>query len=115
MPTVAVVQTGSILGDTTATVEKLRRLCIECARRGARMAVFPEAFIGGYPKGLSFGASVGIRTDAGRKLFRAYADQAISVPGPVTEAISAIAESTPWPVLCTVKKPSWLPMSTSPS
>jgi nitrilase len=57
------------------------------------MAVFPEAFIGGYPKGLSFGASLGIRTHAGRKLFHAYADGAISVPGPVTEAIGAIAKS----------------------
>jgi nitrilase len=57
------------------------------------MAVFPEAFIGGYPKGLSFGASLGIRTDAGRRLFHAYADGAIAVPGPVTEAIGAMAKS----------------------
>ncbi len=57
------------------------------------MAVFPEAFIGGYPKGLSFGASLGIRTDAGRKLFHAYADGAIPVPGTVTDAMGAIAEA----------------------
>jgi nitrilase len=94
MPTVAVVQAGSFLGDTPRTIAKLRQLCIDCAARGARLAVFPEAFIGGYPKGLSFGASVGIRTDAGRKLFRAYADSAIAVPGPLTEEICAIAEST---------------------
>jgi nitrilase len=93
MPMVAVVQAGTVLGDGSKTLEKLRRLCLECGRRGVKLAVFPEAFIGGYPKGLRFGASLGIRTDAGRKLFRAYADDAIAVPGPVTEAIGEIARS----------------------
>jgi nitrilase len=92
MPTVAVVQAGTALGDPTQTLAKLKRLCVECARQGAKLAVFPEAFVGGYPKGLGFGASLGIRTDAGRKLFRAYADGAISVPGPVTEAIGVTAK-----------------------
>jgi nitrilase len=94
MPTVAVVQAGSILGDTPRTIQRLRLLCLECAQKGAKMAVFPEAFIGGYPKGLVFGASLGIRTDAGRALYRAYADGAITVPGPVTEAIGEIAEKS---------------------
>src|SRR5580704_5333800 len=94
MPIVAVIQAGSLLGDTPRTLTKLRQFCIDCAARGAQLAVFPEAFIGGYPKGLSFGASVWIRSDAGRKLFRAYADSAIAVPGPLTEELGAIAEST---------------------
>lgn len=94
MAAVAVVQTGTVLGNTGHTLEKLRGLCLECARRGIALAVFPEAFIGGYPKGLVFGASLGIRTAAGRKLFRAYADCAIEVPGPVTSAIGEIARST---------------------
>ena len=34
--------------------------------------VFPEAFVGGYPKGLDFGARVGSRTAAGRDAFRTY-------------------------------------------
>jgi nitrilase len=54
--------------------------------------VFPEALIGGYPKGLVFGASVGIRTAPGRQLFAAYANGAIEVPGSVTAAIGQIAE-----------------------
>ena len=29
--------------------------------------MFPEAFVGGYPKGLDFGARVGSRTPAGRE------------------------------------------------
>lgn len=93
MANVAVVQAGTALGDAAKTLEKLKRLCRECTGRGVKLAVFPEAFIGGYPKGLSFGASLGIRTNAGRKLFADYADGAIAVPGPATEAIGAIAKS----------------------
>jgi nitrilase len=91
--TVAVVQIGSTLGDVAATVGQLERACRECAASGARLAVFPEALIGGYPKGMVFGASLGIRTDEGRTLFRSYSDCAIEVPGPVTDAIGEIAKA----------------------
>ncbi len=89
--TVAVAQAGTLLGDRKATLAKLASLAAECADHRVELAVFPEAFIGGYPKGLSFGASLGIRTPEGRELFRAYAEQAIDVPGPVTDAIGEIA------------------------
>ena len=65
----------------------------DCADQGAKLAVAPEALIGGYPKGLVFGASLGIRTEAGRKIFAAYANCAIEVPGPVTAAIGEIAKA----------------------
>src|SRR5579859_7221226 len=91
MARIGVVQAGSLLGDTPGTVAKLARLCAECAQQDLRLALFPEAFIGGYPKGLTFGASVGIRTEHGRDLFQAYADGAIEVPGPVTREIGKIA------------------------
>lgn len=89
---VAVVQVGSRLGDVPATLRELDAACGECAAQGARVAVLPEAIVGGYPKGITFGASVGIRTERGRQLFRAYAESAIEVPGPVTAQISALAK-----------------------
>ena len=92
MARIGVVQAGSVLGDTPRTLDKLRELCEACAHRHLQMAVFPEAFIGGYPKGLVFGTSVGIRTDAGRDLFRTYAECAIDVPGPITETIGKAAK-----------------------
>ena len=94
MPKVAVVQAGTVLRNRDQTLEKLRQLCLECAQREVKMAVFPEAFIGGYPKGLTFGASVGVRTESGRQLFNEYAIQAISVPGPVVDAIAEVAKAT---------------------
>jgi nitrilase len=68
----AVVQAGTALFDTARTLEKVREYCRAAARDGAKLVVFPEAFLGGYPKGLSFGAHVGSRTEEGREEFRRY-------------------------------------------
>jgi nitrilase len=91
---IGVVQAGSALGDTPRTLAKLERLCAACADQGLSLAVFPEAFIGGYPKGLVFGASLGVRTEAGRDLFKEYAACAIEVPGPATATIGKLARDT---------------------
>jgi nitrilase len=91
MTRVAVVQVGSVLFDTPATMDKLRRFADEAAGQGARLAVFPEAFVGGYPKGIDFGARVGSRSPEGREWFRRYYESAISVPGPETQAIGEAA------------------------
>ena len=90
---VAVVQTGSRLFDTEATLQKFERFTLDAARQGAELAVFPEAFIGGYPKGMDFGARVGQRSDQGREWFARYYRQSISVPGPETDRMGEIARS----------------------
>jgi nitrilase len=88
----AVVQAGSFLFDTRRTLEKAKSLCEEAAGQGAELAVFPEAFLGGYPKGADFGARVGSRSDEGRDDFRRYWESAIEVPGPETASLSEISE-----------------------
>src|SRR5437588_6695800 len=65
----------------------------EAAARAAKLIVFPEAFIGGYPKGEDFGARVGSRTPEGRKLFRRYFEGAIDVPGPDTARLAEAARA----------------------
>jgi len=90
---VAVVQAGSILFDSGATLAKAERLIGEAAASSARLVVFPEAFVGGYPKGADFGARVGSRTPDGRKLFRRYFEDAIDVPGPATERLGEVARA----------------------
>ncbi|MFN8582032.1 MAG: carbon-nitrogen hydrolase family protein [Gemmatimonadaceae bacterium] len=89
--TAAVVQAGSIPFDRGACTEKAVRLISEAAARGARIAVFPEAFIGGYPKGLSYGLVVGARDRAGREEFRLYHESAIAIPGPETQLLADAA------------------------
>jgi nitrilase len=87
----AVVQTASVAFDATRTVEKLGDLAAKAASGGAKLVVFPEAFVGGYPKGLDFGARIGSRTAAGRDAFRVYYDGAIDVPGTHVTRIGEIA------------------------
>ncbi|KOG75664.1 MULTISPECIES: carbon-nitrogen hydrolase family protein, partial [Streptomyces] len=86
----AVVQAGSPLFDTGEALAKAQRLITEAMREGAELVVLPEAFIGGYPKGLDFGVTVGSRSAIGREEFRRYWDAAIDVPGPETEALGAL-------------------------
>lgn len=50
---VAVVQAGAVPFDSDACVDKAVRLIDDAAGMGAKVIVFPEAFIGGYPKGLN--------------------------------------------------------------
>jgi len=88
---VAVVQAGAVPFDSEACVDKAVRLIQEAAAKGAKVIVFPEAFIGGYPKGLNFGLVVGTRDPGGREEFRLYLDAAIVVPGPQTRRLSEAA------------------------
>ncbi len=90
---VAVVQAGSVLFDREKTLQKAADLTRNAAARGARLILFPEAFVGGYPKGLDFGARVGSRTAAGREQFRVYYESAIEVPGPCCDALGAMARA----------------------
>src|SRR3546814_16823999 len=68
----AVVQASSIPFEPVASAEKAARLMREAAAAGARLAVFPDVFIGGSPKGASFGTPVGMRKPEGRDAFRRY-------------------------------------------
>jgi nitrilase len=86
-----VVQAAVVGGNTAATVDKAVSLILECSTRGAQLAVFPEAFIGGYPKGARFGSFFGGRTGEGREEFAAYWEGAIDVPGKETAALGAAA------------------------
>lgn len=89
--TAAVVQAGSYLFDTAKTLESVHGFIREAVDKGARLAVLPEAFLGGYPKGMDFGVAVGSRSPAGRDEFRRYFDSAVVVPGPETEELAALA------------------------
>lgn len=88
---VAVVQAGAPIFDSTAALEAARRWISEAAAGGARLVVLPEAFIGGYPKGLDFGVVVGSRSQEGRETFRRYAAGAIAVPGPETRELADLS------------------------
>lgn len=57
---------------------------------GARLVVFPEAFLGGYPKGADF-RTARRYAQRGREWFRRYWESAVDVPGPLTAALANAA------------------------
>lgn len=88
---VSVVQAGSVPYDRKKCIAKAADLAADAARGGARLVVFPEAFVSAYPKGLDFGARVGMRFPEGREEYRRYFDSAVAVPSPATDALGEAA------------------------
>jgi nitrilase len=90
---VAVVQAAPIVFDRERTLEKVHALSTEAAGKGARLVLFPEAFVSAYPRGLDFGAVIGARSEEGREDFLRYWESSVDVPGPAVDALSRTARS----------------------
>lgn len=88
---VAVIQAGTSLFDTPCTLDRMEAHCEAAAAQGVELAVFPEAYVGGYPKGLNFGAVLGSRFPEGREDYLRYWKSAIDVPGAETAQIGSFA------------------------
>ena len=88
----AVIQAAPILFDRDATIEKAHRLTQEAAAQGAKLILFPEAFIPAYPRGLSFGVTVGSRTAEGRRTWQRYWENAVDVPSGATGRLGEAAQ-----------------------
>ncbi|KAM0351605.1 hypothetical protein ACHAPU_002615 [Fusarium lateritium] len=65
--------------STPATIALIDTLAQRAASSNIDILLLPEAFIGGYPRGSSFGCAIGDRTAAGRDEFARYFDQAIDL------------------------------------
>ena len=72
-------------------LEKMADYASSAARQNAKLILFPEALVGGYPRGDAFGCSVGSRAPEGRKSFQRYWESAVDIDGPDMEALSKIA------------------------
>lgn len=88
---VAVVQAAGKLFDLPGGLQKMEKWVAEAAAAGARLVLFPEAFLGGYPRGLGFGTLVGSRSAAGRDQWLDYWNSAVAIPGPEMEGVGQLA------------------------
>ena len=76
---VAVCQCACQEFNFEKTLLHLEKYSREAACKGAQLALFPEGFIGGYPRFSHFGALVGCRSDQGRTEFVHYYQGAITI------------------------------------
>ena len=88
---VAVIQAGTNLFDLDSTIKDVEDWTAKAAQRGAQVILFPEAFVGGYPRGLGFGTVVGDRSDQGRDLWLRYSNSCPVVDGPELDTLGEIA------------------------
>src|SRR5215469_18115061 len=87
----AVAQLAPVPFEPMRSAEKAARAIREAGQKGAKLIVFPEAFLGFYPKGATFGAPVGARSSEGRIAFQRYFDSAIDLPGAETALVAEAA------------------------
>ncbi|WP_292223658.1 carbon-nitrogen hydrolase family protein [Brevundimonas sp.] len=101
----AVVQAASSPHDPQASADKAAGLIREAASAGAKLIVFPEAFLGGYPKGASFGTPVGMRKPEGRADYQRYYEGAVDLDGPeVGAVVEAVAETEAFVVMGVIER-----------
>jgi nitrilase len=95
--TVACVQAEPVIMDRDATIEKLGRLAAEAAGSGAKLLVFPEAFIPAYPSSVWARALAGWAEPGAKEAFALLARESVEVPGEAVDRLAEIArENEVW-------------------
>ncbi|MGD1857346.1 MAG: Nit6803 family nitrilase [Leptolyngbyaceae cyanobacterium] len=84
----AAVQISPVLHSRSGTTEKVLKAIDDAAREGAELVVFPETFVPYYPY-FSFVLPPVLMGKEHMKLY----EEAVEVPGPVTEAVSQAARN----------------------
>ena len=88
---VALVQATPVMFNKDATIDKVCAQIREAGANGAELIVFPESLIPCYPYGLTYGFTVGSRTESCRDDWKIYYDNAVLCPSDDTDRIGAAA------------------------
>lgn len=91
---VAALQIGALPGGKAETLEQILSYEAAIIESGARLVVMPEALLGGYPKGETFGTQLGYRLPEGREAYARYFANAIDLPGAEIDALAALSART---------------------
>ncbi|MEM1339022.1 MAG: carbon-nitrogen hydrolase family protein [Bacteroidota bacterium] len=90
--TVGLIQDHPIFFDKEKTLQKMEALITTYAGKGCELLVFPESFLPGYPRGFDFGATVGSRTKAGKKVYQEYHRNSIGLEGEEMKRLIALSK-----------------------
>jgi nitrilase len=88
---VACVQAESVVFDRDATIDKLAELTAQAAAGGAKLVVFPEAFLSAYPFSRWARTFAAWDDPRARETFGLFAASALDIPGADVDRIGAIA------------------------
>jgi nitrilase len=95
--TVACVQAEPVILDRDATIEKLGGLAAEAVSKGAKLLVFPEAFVPAYPSSVWARALAGWAEPGAKEAFALLARESLEIPGEAADRLGEIArENDVW-------------------
>ncbi len=88
---VAIAQLTPVFLDNEASLHKVATATKSAVDQGAKLILFPESFLPGYPRAMTFGTSVGQRTESGREIWQAFWENSIAEDGPEVKRLAQIA------------------------
>ncbi|HXU37566.1 MAG TPA: carbon-nitrogen hydrolase family protein [Blastocatellia bacterium] len=92
MVKVAAVQAGPVYLDLEQSLAKAKALIADAAALGAKLIVFPETWLPGYPAWLDCCRDVALWDyEPAKKVFARLMENSVVVPGPVTETLGTVA------------------------
>jgi len=89
---VCLIQDSPVFFDKEASLMKLESLVKTHADK-SDLIIFPESFIPGYPRGFSFGATVGSRSKEGQALYATYVQNSMDLGGEDRFRLEKLAKS----------------------
>jgi nitrilase len=89
---VAAVQASPVYLNLQASLEKARELVSQAATLGAKLVVFPETWLPGYPAWLDCCRDVALWDYAPvKKIYARLMENSVAIPGPALDALSEMA------------------------
>ncbi|HLG14514.1 MAG TPA: carbon-nitrogen hydrolase family protein [Blastocatellia bacterium] len=89
---VAAIQAAPVYMDLARSVDKTLTLIEQAKQRGAKLVVFPETWLPGYPAWLDCCRDIGLWDhEPTKKVYARLMENSVEVPGPVAEALAQAA------------------------